>query len=337
MEMFYALDLYKPPHVAIVPDPDPDTYVQVKSHIVPVREGVLTWVDALERKFSRGNWAVTFEYVLPGERFDSRPDVIMNLVTNERDDGCGVDYAGWAKIYAIPTKPVQTVVCSTSQGEKRTNQDVARIAGHEFIHAMGLGHAFNKPGDVMCSTEDTGPTCGRGGSWFAPPSSLNLGAVAQMYGTDGFANPNNRVAYESRFAEGYTGSQSNVQPPSAPPQTRTYSFPNDCSTDEARYDAAVNDSTLNPGEFSWYTICNTGMVQYSFAATDRDAGFALYVLPPETDVGDFVNGGGSYYTCEDPDKRWYGKSGTCNVDVGSRIVLHNDRTVSITINGRIAT
>ena len=202
---------------------------------------------------------------------------------------------------------------------------------------MGLGHAFNKPGDVMCSREDTGPTCAFSLSWSAAPSSLNLGAVAQMYGADGFTNPNNRVAYESRFAEGYTGAQTNVQPPSAPPQTRTQAFPNDCTTDDQSYNINLKNYGLEPGRYAWYTICNTGTVQYSFAATDRDAGFALYVLPPETDVGDFVDGGGSYYTCEDPDKRWYSKSGTCNVDVGSRIVFHNDRTVSITINGRIVT
>ena len=117
MEMYYALNIRDQPHVAIVPDPD--TYAQVKSHMVPIKEGVITWVDALERKYSQGNWGVTFEYVLPGDRFDSKPDVVMNLVTNERDDGCWRDYAGWARIYATPSKPVQTVVCSTSQGEKR--------------------------------------------------------------------------------------------------------------------------------------------------------------------------------------------------------------------------
>ena len=336
MEMFYAFDMRGSPRVAIVLHPE--THAQVQSHIVPAREGVLTWVDALERKYNRGNWDVTFEYVFPEERFDSKPDVIMNLVTNEIDAGCGVDYAGWAETSATPTKPVQTTVCSTSQGEKRTNQDVARIAGHEFIHAMGLGHAFNKPGDVMCSTEDTGPTCGRSGGWFSPPSNLNLGAVAQMYGADGFANPNNYVAYKSRFAEGTAGASSNVQPPGAPPQTRTQSFPNGCTTDDKSYNINMKNYELKPGRFASYTICNTGTVQYSFAATDRDAGFKLYVLPPETGVSDFVKKrDGSYYTCEDPDKRWYSKPGTCNVDVGSRIVFHNDRTVSITINGKITT
>ena len=229
-------------------------------------------------------------------------------------------------------------MCSTSQGEKRTNQDVARIAGHEFIHAMGLGHAFNKPGDVMCSTEDTGPTCGRGGSWFAPPSSLNLGAVAQMYGADGFANPNNYIAYESRFTERSTGSQPNVQPPSTPPHTKTSAFPNGCTKDDANYDFTPNGITLRSGASQWYTICNTGPVNYSFSTATRDTGFKIYVLPPETDVRDYVRDGrGYYYTCEDPDDVWHSKSNTCNVSVGSRIVLYNYGAVPITISGSVRT
>ena len=335
MEMYYTLDLHGPPRVAIVPDPD--TYASVKSHMVPAQEGILTWVYALEREYG-GNWGVTFEFVRPGDRFDAKPDVIMNLVTHERDDGCGVDYAGWVRIYENPKKPVQTVVCSTSQDEKRTNQAVARIAGHEFIHAMGLGHAFNKPGDVMCSTEDTGPTCGRGGSWFAPPSSLNLGAVAQMYGTDGFANPNNYVAYESRFAEGSTGSQPNVQPPSTPSQTRTSAFPNGCTTDDRMYNITLENYALQPGQYGWYTICNTGTTYYSFSTADRDAGIALYVLPPAADPRSYVNdGNGHPHQCEDTDKRWFSKSNTCYLRVGSSIIMHNDSDVPITLNGRITT
>ena len=86
MEMYYALDLRNSPRVAIVPDPD--TYASVKSHMAPAQEGILTWVYALEREYG-GNWGVTFEFVRPGDRFDAKPDVIMNLVTNERDDSCG--------------------------------------------------------------------------------------------------------------------------------------------------------------------------------------------------------------------------------------------------------
>ena len=337
MELKYALNLRDPPHVAIVPDPD--VYDRVKSHMVPVREGINTWVYALENAYGGGNWDVTYEYVYPGKTFyQSKPDVIVNLVTHEHNDKC-FDWYGWAPRHPNLLKSIQTHVCSTSQGEKRPNSDVSRTAGHEFVHAMGLGHAFNKPGDVMCSREDTGPTCDLSVRRSATPSSLNLGAVAKIYGTDGFSNPNNPVRYESRFAEsGSTGTPPNVQPPSAPPQTRTQSFPNGCTTDDRRYDITLKNYELKPGWYRWYTICNTGTMQYSLSTADRDAGFALYVLPPAADVRDYVNNGNGYpHPCEDTERRWFSKSNTCYMRVGSSIVLHNDRDIPITINGRITT
>ena len=110
---------------------------------------------------------------------------------------------------------------------------------------------------------------------------------------------------------------------------REQSFPNGCITDSANYDFTANDFTLKPKGYKSYTICNTGTVQYSFSTTNRDVGFKLYVLPPETDVRGYVYDSEGYYTtCEDPNKRWISKPGTCNVSVGSRIVLYNDSTVS---------
>ena len=338
MEMYYALDLYGPPHVAIVPDPD--TYASVKSHMAPAQEGILTWVYALEREHG-GNWDVTFEIIHPGDRFDVKPDVVMNIVTHESESKCLKDYAGVALIYST-SKPVQTKVCSTSYGEKRPNQDVARTAGHEFIHVMGLGHAFNKPGDVMCSVEDGIPTCVPEISRSSIPSNLNLGAVAQMYGADGFANPNNDITYKSRFAEGTAGAQPNVQPPvtqpPTTPQTRTHTFPNGCTTNDSPYHANLRNYELDPGWYRLDTICNTGTVQYSFATTARDAGFALYVLPPAADAEDYMDNGDGYpHPCEDTESRWFSKSNTCYLSVGSSIILHNDSDVPITINGYITT
>ena len=336
-EMFYALSMPRSPHVAIVTDPGNN---RVNSHIMPVKKGIEVWVDALEGAYGRGNWDVTFEHVPAGDRFNSKPDVIVTLVTAERDSRCGIDYAGYASVSSNPPKPVHTVVCSeiAGGGGKYSNQQVMRTAGHEFMHAMGLGHAFNKPGDVMCSVENGVPTC-QGAKKSNTPSRLNLQAVAKIYGTDGFKNPNNYVKYKDRFTEGgYTGGSSKVQPPSTPPQTRTASFPNGCSTDNARYDYDVNNLRLNAGVYRYYTICNEGTVQYSFSATSRGTGFTLHVIPPDTNVRDYISRGiGNYYVCEDPDKQWSSKSGRCNVDVGSRIIIHNDRDVSVTVNGKIRT
>ena len=121
MELKYALNLRDPPHVAIVPDPD--VYDRVKSHMVPVREGINTWVYALENAYGGGNWDVTYEYVYPGKTFyQSKPDVIVNLVTHEHNDKCLNDWYGWAPRHPNLLKSIQTHVCSTSQGEKTSQQ-----------------------------------------------------------------------------------------------------------------------------------------------------------------------------------------------------------------------
>ena len=126
---------------------------------------------------------------------------IVNLVSPENDAGCLDEYTGWAQVSGDPQRPVpvQTVVCTAGQWGPVTETDAAATAAHEFIHAMGLGHTFNKPGDLMCSIEQGLPTCSTIASEETAPSDLNAAAVAEMYGTDGFANPNNPVSYKSRL------------------------------------------------------------------------------------------------------------------------------------------
>ena len=111
MEMYYSMDLDGPPLVAIAPSPDrpPDSM----RYIAPAQEGILTWTSSMERRYG-GDWGVAFEVVEPGEPFfGGRPDVVVNLVSPERDAGCLDEYAGWARIYDDPQRPmpVQTVVC----------------------------------------------------------------------------------------------------------------------------------------------------------------------------------------------------------------------------------
>ena len=197
MEMYYAMNLNSSPRVAIIPDPD--SYDKVRGHIVPAREGILMWTYEMERRYG-GNWDIDFMVIHPGTRFDGEPNVVINLVTPERDEKCERDYWGVAWVPpSTPVEPVQAHVCSIYQGHVRDNTDVAAAAAHEFIHGMGLGHAFNIDGDLMCSVEDGIPTC----LFLVPrsknPSVLNLDAVAEIYGTDGFKNPNNQFEYGYKF------------------------------------------------------------------------------------------------------------------------------------------
>ena len=203
MDMYYSLDLDDPPHIAIAPSPD--DHDRAMRYIAPVQEGIIMWTSVMESRYG-GQWGVTFEIAEPGDPFfTKRPDVVVNLVSHEGDSGCLGEYLGWAKVYEDPPLPVQTLVCTTSAKRPVPAADAAATAAHEFIHAMGLGHAFNKRGDLMCSVEDGQATCPGSALESSTPSDLNTGAVAEMYGADGFANPNNPVQYKSRFYGGAAG------------------------------------------------------------------------------------------------------------------------------------
>lgn len=203
MDLYRSLDFEQPPRVAIVPSPD--SYEQVRRHIVPVQEGILGLTTMLEQNYPDGDWNVDFEVVQPGGTFGERPDVIVDLITRDDDyaldsSRCGpVDSGGlllgWA--YVLAPKPVPTVVCSL---DSLTNEEVGATAVHEFVHAIGLGHTFNIPGDLMCSVEDDQPTCPGSSPKSTVFSELNLRALAAIYGTDGFQNPNNHIILDTRFA-----------------------------------------------------------------------------------------------------------------------------------------
>ena len=362
MELYYSIPFNRAPHIAIVPNPD--SYDKVRGHITPVKEGILMWESEMEQKYD-GRWDVTFEVLTPGKlRFDSKPDVIVNLDTYEDHSGCK-DYYGFAYIRTPIELPVQTHVCSTYHGERRSNTDVEATAAHEFIHAVGLGHTFNKYGDLMCSEENNIPTCGGLWSKSKTPSSLNLAAVARIYGNDGFRGPNNYVQYGEKFVEGDSNQNTNrdytdddfvykptpptippVTPPVIPPITLPPIPPatppaipptiaNECIYDDYVYDETISES-LWSGWYVSYKICSDDQILYYFESNSEYDGFEIYILPPETNVREFMNyGEGSYYLCEEYRMSWTNRVNWCNIDSGSNIVLYNPGQDTIELTGYI--
>jgi len=225
MKLYHSHSFPRTPLVAIVPSPD--SYNDVRSHIIPIQEGIRMWESELEGTIG-GDWDVNFEVVKPGSLFfNSKPDIIINLVTRDDDSSCGTEYSGVA--YISKNKPVQTVVCSTGAGYKSSNTSVSSTAAHEFIHAMGLGHAFNKQGDMMCSIENGKPTCPNVYSKSKTPSKLNYAAVVKLYGTDGYKNPNPSIVSGSKFtASDFTNEGSSTSfPKTIVPKITTNDLDND--------------------------------------------------------------------------------------------------------------
>ena len=215
MVLYYSRDFSTTPKVAIIPSPD--SYNEVSRHIVSVQEGIRMWKSNLESEYG-GNWDVDFEIVSPGTIFfKTKPDVVVNLVTHDEDVSCVSEYSGWSNVWDSPSPTIQTQVCVTSLKELRTTDEVIRTSAHEFIHAMGLGHTFNKKGDMMCSTENGVPTCSGTITKSNNPSKLNLAATTKLYGSDGFKNPNNRVSYEEKFiVDDYQNFDFSYIPPTTP-------------------------------------------------------------------------------------------------------------------------
>ena len=340
MVLYRALDFDRPPRVAIIPDPD--QYDKVASHIFPVREGILKWTNYLEANYG-GNWDVEFEVIGPGKAFpDSVPDVSVLLVVNaESDDGkftCD-GWDGWSP--TAGPKPINTVVCSSDNGKKHSNERVAATAAHEFIHAVGLGHTFAKSPtrDLMCSVEDDGPTCKRAQyPKNTEPSRLNLDAVVEIYGTDGFINPNNKIIRGEFFPPGYSNydnfnydnfNYDTFNPDPNPTKTTTY-----CDHVYDSYDWNM-DEELKPGWYSYWKICAHD-ISYSFATDQDTSGFMVFVLPPATNIKDFMDErDGNYYICEEYEVTWHKKSNTCNIEPGSHIVLYNPEESAIRLSGWI--
>jgi len=241
MKLYYSHSFTKNPVVAIVPTPD--SYDEVRKYIIPTQEGVVLWGSELAREFG-GDWNVDFIVVEPGvDKFSTKPDIIMNVVTRDEDSRCGVEFAGQASFSRSRSdgsavevyKPINIIVCTSGSFTYSTSQ-VIGISSHEFIHAMGLGHAFNKPGDLMCSVEyddnnQKFDTCPNSYYSSGSPSDFNLAGVKKLYLEDGWKNPNFPVySFDDIFTAGqYTNFE--YSPPVTPTPTQVTPTPTTPTTE----------------------------------------------------------------------------------------------------------
>ena len=337
MKLYYSLPFYKNPLVSIVLDPDSPN--RVERHIVPVKEGILMAASQLQQKYG-GSWNVDFYEIRPGDKSKPGTDIIINLITSEHDSRCN-DWWGWASVHSENNRPIPTSVCSDYSNAPRDDAGVSATAMHEFIHAIGLGHTFYGINDLMCSVDSQSgqPTCP---DLITPKrkdlSNLNLEAITELYGSDGFLSPNYEIIRNTLFSlnnfDNWDDSNSVIQ--TTPTTIKTTPTTTSCTTSIADYDYQINDLILKSNYHMPYTICDPGDISFRFSSSYSTDGFIVYVLPPETNVADFVyRADGKYYTCEEYKKTWHKKGNTCNVRVGSHIVLHNPEDHAITINGWI--
>jgi len=213
----------------------------IKKYGPDANHAIQHWEEVLKAKTGNyGSWRFKifnshdFPRLLETKQYPI--DILVSLEHNDNQKECGSGWGGFAYISwvhrlqnKIRNEPILTRVF-TGCGEKTwTQSQVDSITSHEFAHALGLGHAWNEYGDMMCSrdyarnfrwifqTAEILPpgirawllntagilpqdykisTCGGSPDNYVDtgkPSEFNIGAIIYAYGRDGFASPNPRI------------------------------------------------------------------------------------------------------------------------------------------------
>jgi len=94
---------------------------------------------------------------------------------------------------------------------------------------------------------------------------------------------------------------------------------------DTRFDTDYEKTkTLDEGEYTTIQFCNDGLMGIQASTNSEYDGFYVYVLPPETNAGNFINNNqGKYYGSCSREDLMSSYSDTCNVPDGSRLLLFN--------------
>jgi len=213
----YSFDFTKTPLIGIsIEENDFGKLHEIKTS---VEKGVKMWTIPLEQKFG-GDWSVNFVLIPSQTQLQLIPDIIFNIQIVESMGECGHqakafqsnDFDPVKKIYKAKI-PVNINHCYTIDSldpelfSWLSQKSYEPTNAHEFFHALGFGHTYNKELDFMCGATG-GVTC--------PPSNpegypieeyakgkiisdFDLTAIAYLYGVDGFQNPNKPVLNATKF------------------------------------------------------------------------------------------------------------------------------------------
>lgn len=95
-----------------------------------------------------------------------------------------------------------------SKGNDLPHDLVYSTVSHEFGHILGLGHAYNIDGDLMCSIEEdeenanSFESCYKDRSKRIEPSESDIKALIYKYKENGFKTPNRELEVEGEEGEG---------------------------------------------------------------------------------------------------------------------------------------
>jgi Tetratricopeptide repeat len=138
------------------------------------------------------------------EHFNPRANIILELKESDGEEDCS--RIGGASLHPndINRMSVYSYAYTSCMGIELPHEYVHSTVLHEFGHDLGLGHAYFKDEDLMCSGEKDKHehpiiTCSRK-ELNKDPTELDIEGILYRYGADGFETPNKKLkGEEPRF------------------------------------------------------------------------------------------------------------------------------------------
>jgi predicted Zn-dependent protease len=208
---YYKSSAYIPVHkfwnkdpLDVIIDINPDTIKMSSKYLPDVKSAIHSWSNLL--KTNSGNSTFWNFDVRASLNEAVHSAIIIKLSGDPMGQICNDSKV---TTYAITSYPradgpnayvnIPTSCMVTEKEHEMSHEEIYSTVLHEFGHALGLGHAHNQDGDLMCSTEvtnqmnSTNMTCKPYSVQGAKPSELDIAALFYIYGTDGFNDPNNML------------------------------------------------------------------------------------------------------------------------------------------------
>lgn len=185
-----------------------ETSKQSSKYVETAKEAIRDWENLLKLHSNNENgWKFNVKTevgFLDMINYTDANTVVVELVGSSTDyDYCN-EFLG-ITLYESESfeNPFVSTVLTSCKEENRivelSKNDVYSTVSHEFAHSLGLGHAYNIDGDLMCSIEtlDTGADLETCTSYETTgkimPSIYDIDALLYIYGNDGVGAPNKEI------------------------------------------------------------------------------------------------------------------------------------------------
>ena len=190
--------------VDVLIDINPHTIKRSTKYIIDIQKAIWTWSNLLKIYSRNYN---SWDFQIKNDSFNSPPESSIIIKVSSDPLGQICNDTNGSRFLALTVSPqrhdtnayidIPTSCLIHGREHEMSHQEIYSTTLHEFGHALGLGHAYNNDGDLMCGTQGHNGvaigTCKQYSIQSTIPSVFDLKALFYIYGTDGFSEPNNKL------------------------------------------------------------------------------------------------------------------------------------------------